>query len=303
MPQVRKPPITVGLVGAGHWGRRLATAFGKRCRIGGFCHLGRDSTRTWIGREFPNATVTSQLSDLLRDEEIEAIVVATPIATHADIAVRALNAGKHTFVEKPLATTTGECKMLVETAERQGLALFVGHVFLHDPVFGEMQRITKADPVVRMKTAWHKYGTFDEDLIWNLMTHDLAIGMGLFGKSPIGGRILYSRGFVSESDASAASFSFGGADDDLLVEIDRCATVKAKSVTATTESGMTIMWSGDTLYECLKAGPRPIFKRPNVQPLDLEVAGFDRQVRLGEPSLTDGRFGLDVVSALEVLRQ
>ncbi len=294
--------LTIGIVGAGRWGRRLATAFGKHGKVAAFCHLGRASTREWIEGEFPEATVTDRLSNLLGDDQIDAIAVVTPISTHADITSRALTAGKHVFVEKPLATSANVCAALVENAEARGLALFTGHVFLYDPVFNELRRIASTDPVTAVKTSWHKYGTFDEDLVLNLMTHELAIGIGLFGTRPVAGRILYSRGLVSKSDASAASLSFGGADDDLLVEVDRCAPVEAKSVTAKTESGRILIWSGDTLYECDKEGPEPIFTRPDVQPLDIEVGNFARQVRLGEAPLTDGRFGMDVVSAVELIR-
>jgi predicted dehydrogenase len=293
--------MTVGVVGAGRWGRRLAAAFGKHFDIRGFCHLGRTETRTWIEGEFPGITVTDRLSDLLEDEHVDAIAIATPIATHAHIAALALSAGKHTFVEKPLATTTEECRSLVDAAKRRGLALFTGHVFLYDPVFNELRRITQADPVAKMNTSWHKFGTFDEDIVWNLMAHEVALGIGLFGRRPSNGRLLHSRGFVSKSDSVIAAFGFGGTGDDLVVEIDRCDPVRSKSVTAKTESGRTFSWSENVLYECTTDGPKPIFTRPDVQPLDLEVASFRRQIHPGVSPVTDGRFGLDVVSAIEAL--
>jgi len=294
--------LTVGLVGAGRWGRRLAAAFAKHCEVSAFCHQGRSTTRAWIENEFPGALVTDRLPDLLEDDTIDAIIIATPISTHAEIAAMALNAGKHAFVEKPIGTSTLECAALVSLADSQGLALFTGHVFVYDPVFDELKRLTQDNPITRVKTSWHKYGTFDEDLVWNLMSHELAIGIGLFGRRPDSGRILYERGFVSDSDASAAAFSFGCDVGDLLIEIDRCATLTAKSVTAVTESGATFLWSDSMLYECKTNGPNLIFTRPDVQPLDREVASFERQVRLGERPLTDGEFGMEVVSAIELLR-
>jgi predicted dehydrogenase len=297
--------LTVGLVGAGRWGRRLATAFRQRGEIAAICHLSRAATRSWAGSEFPEATVTYRLSDLLGDSRIDAIAIATPISTHAEIAARCLSAGKHVFVEKPLATSTGECAALVEEARRRGLVLMTGHVFLYDPVFAELRRVTEADPVKQMKTSWHKYGTFQESLIWNLMSHELALGIGLFGREPVGGRIVYRRGFVSETDASAAELSFGGGNDDLLVEIDRCAPANAKSVTVKTRSGKTLLWSGDTLFEGKAESMSPIFTRRHVEnsdPLSREVETFERAVKLGEPPLTDGVFGLAVVAAVELMR-
>jgi predicted dehydrogenase len=300
--QVTGERMTVGLVGAGRWGRKLATAFAKLCEVSAICHRGRPNTRLWIEKEFPGAMATDRLSDLLEDDTIDAIVIATPISTHAEIATMALNAGKHTFVEKPIASSALEGTALVSLADSKGLALFVGHVFVYDPVFDELKRITADDPITRVKTNWHKYGTFDEDLIWNLMSHELAIGIGLFERHPDSGRILYERGFVSESDAVAATFSFGSDARNLLVEIDRCATLTAKSLTVITDSGAIFTWSGNMLYECKTSGLNLIFTRPDVQPLEREIASFERQVKLGERPLTDGEFGLEVVSAVELLR-
>jgi predicted dehydrogenase len=293
------------MVGAGRWGRRLAAAFGKSCDVTAICHLGRADTRAWAESEFPEATVTNRLSELLEDERIDAIAIATPISTHAQIAALCLNAGKHTFVEKPLATSIAESVTLLEASKKRGLVLFNGHVFLYDPVFAELRRLTESDPVMRVKTSWHKYGTFQEDLVWNLMTHELAIGIGLFGRGPVSGRMFYRRGFISETDAAAAEFSFGGGSDDLLVEIDRCAPARAKSVTVKTQSGRALMWSDDTLYECEAERQTPVFTRrdnENSDPLTREIVAFERAVRLGEPPLTDGAFGLAIVKAVGLLR-
>lgn len=279
--------------------------FAERCDVAAICHLGRADTKAWAQNEFPGSAITDKLSDLLEDERIDAIAIATPISTHAEIAALCLNAGKHTFVEKPLATTAAECTTLLQAAKERDLVLFTGHVFLYDPMFDELRRITKVDPVKQMKTSWHKYGTFQENLVWNLMTHELALGIDLFGREPVGGRMLYRRGFVSETDAAAAEFSFGGGDDDLLVEIDRCAPARNKSVTVTTGSGMILMWSDDTLFECEAERQTPIFTRndgENSDPLTREIASFERAVRLGETPLTDGAFGLAVVTAVELLR-
>jgi len=165
----------------------------------------------------------------------------------------------------------------------------------------ELRRLVESDPVVRVQASWHKFGTFGEDLVWNLMVHDVAIGMGLFNKPPVGGRFLYSWGQVTETDSAAATLSFGSDEDELLIEINRCSPSEAKVVTVTMASGRVLLWSGATLFECNDLGLRPVFERPDVQPLDLELAAFERQIRSGERPLTGGEFGREVVSAMEGL--
>src|SRR5436305_963288 len=126
--------IAVGVVGLGYWGPNLARNFdaiaGSELR---WCCDGRDAVRARHARQFREARFTGELEDLLADPDLDAIVLATPVPTHADLAVRVLEAGKHCFVEKPLAERVADAERAVEAARATGRLLMVGHLLEYHP--------------------------------------------------------------------------------------------------------------------------------------------------------------------------
>ena len=102
---------TVGVVGLGYWGPNLARNFDRLpgAELAWLCYSSEEALQRW-GRAFPAARATSRLDDLLDDASLDAVVVATPVSTHAELALRVLAAGKHCFVEKPLALSGREAE-------------------------------------------------------------------------------------------------------------------------------------------------------------------------------------------------
>src|SRR3954466_13949762 len=127
----RNEPIRVGGVGLGYWGPNLLRVLFdlEQSEVTWICDLD-ESRLDRFSRRHPGATPTRNYEDLLNDDELDAVFIATPVFTHFDLARRALEAGKHTFVEKPLAPSTDEADRLMELAEDRHLALMCGHTFL-----------------------------------------------------------------------------------------------------------------------------------------------------------------------------
>src|ERR1700742_1726032 len=121
--------IRVGVVGLGYWGPNLARNFAAiaGCRLSWLCDAS-EPARTRLAQSFPDARTTDEIERLLEDPELDAIALATPVPTHAELAVRAAQAGKHCFVEKPLATSAADAQRAVTAAERAGTILMVGHL-------------------------------------------------------------------------------------------------------------------------------------------------------------------------------
>lgn len=121
--------MRVGVVGLGYWGPNLARNFDALpgCELAWLCD-GREEIRARYEPLYRTTRFTGELDDLLDDDALDAIVLATPVPTHADLAVKVLEAGKHCFVEKPLATTTADAERAVEAAARSGKVLMVGHL-------------------------------------------------------------------------------------------------------------------------------------------------------------------------------
>src|SRR5262245_61346641 len=122
----------VGVIGIGYWGPNLLRCFqeSSECKVAYVCD--RDGTKlSQISKRFPDVICTTSDADVLRRDHVDVVVIATPTNTHYVLAKRALEAGLHTFVEKPLATRRDECADLIACADANGCVLFVGHVFLY----------------------------------------------------------------------------------------------------------------------------------------------------------------------------
>ncbi len=120
-------PVRVGVVGLGYWGPNLARNLAAipGCELRWLCDSSQ-AARERLGASFPAARTTDDLGELLADPELDAIVLATPVPTHAELAIAVLEAGKHCFVEKPLATSAVDAERAVAAAERAGRILMVG---------------------------------------------------------------------------------------------------------------------------------------------------------------------------------
>ncbi|HEX2387098.1 MAG TPA: Gfo/Idh/MocA family oxidoreductase, partial [Candidatus Binatia bacterium] len=125
--------IHVALVGAGYWGKKLLPKFraAKDCAVATVCDLDA-ALRADIEKAFPGTPTTASYDDVLKDGKVDAVVLVTPPATHYALGKKALQAGKHIWIEKPLALRYAEGKELVELSRTHGGVLFVDHTFLYD---------------------------------------------------------------------------------------------------------------------------------------------------------------------------
>jgi predicted dehydrogenase len=185
-------PVGVGVVGCGYWGPNLIRNFfdAPGCRVVAACDLS-DTRLDAIARRHPSLRTTTSFDDLLADSGIHAIAVATPVASHAALARRALEAGKHVLVEKPMTTSAAEARQLVDLARERGLALMVDHTFVYTGAVrrikqlidsGELGNLYYYDSVrVNLGLIQH-----DVSVIWDLAAHDLAIMDHLIEQRPTG---------------------------------------------------------------------------------------------------------------------
>ena len=138
-------PIQVGVVGLGYWGPNLARNFDRLpgAALRWICDASEEARARWAP-QFPNTQVTASLDDLLGDDELDAVVVATHVPSHPELAVRVLDAGKHCFVEKPLAQSVAEAERVVAVAERAGRTLMVGHLLEYHPGVERLREIAQS---------------------------------------------------------------------------------------------------------------------------------------------------------------
>src|SRR5436305_4411873 len=137
--------VRIGVAGLGYWGPNLARNFAAidGCELAWCCDASPAARERWA-RSFPSARFTAELDDLLADPELDAVVLATPVPTHGPLAERVLDAGKHCFVEKPLAYSVAEAERAVAAADRAGRILMVGHLLVYHPGVQKLEEIAAA---------------------------------------------------------------------------------------------------------------------------------------------------------------
>jgi predicted dehydrogenase len=183
-------PLGIGLVGYGYWGPNLARNFAE-CAATRLLHIADrlPERREAAQRRYPAAIATADEKAMLRDPQVEAVAIATPTKYHFDFAMRALAAGKHVLVEKPLAASSQEARALVEEADRRGLTLMVDHTFIYTAAVRHLRALIDAGElgdVLYYDSTRINLGLFqhDVDVIWDLAVHDISILVYLLNERP-----------------------------------------------------------------------------------------------------------------------
>ena len=181
---------TIGVVGLGYWGPNLARNFDRLpdAELRWLCDSSEEALERW-GRTFPSARTTTRLEDLLGDESLDAVVVATPVPSHAKLAIQALAAGKHCFVEKPLAQSENEAEAVVEAARAAGRVLMVGHLLEYHPGVERLAELVGSGELGELRYIYSNRLNLgkhrqDENALWSLGAHDLSVIFMLAGEEP-----------------------------------------------------------------------------------------------------------------------
>ncbi|MCW3029801.1 MAG: Gfo/Idh/MocA family oxidoreductase [Solirubrobacterales bacterium] len=319
--------IRVGVVGLGYWGPNLARNLAAipGCEVSWLCDASEEA-RAKLEPAFPLARSTDVIGDLLDDDELDAVALATPVPTHAALSVAVAEAGKHCFVEKPLATTAADAERAVAAAESAERTLMVGHLLEYHPAVARLKELIDGDELGEL---YYIYGNrlnlgklrADENALWSLGAHDVSVALHLIGEEPeecLAHGASYVREGVQDVVFCYLRFPSGivahlhlswldphkerrltvvGARrmatfDDM--QIEGKLTIYDKGFDEDTRSwGEYIARSGDTF------SPRI----PNVEPLRIECEHFIHCVRTGEAPRSDGHSGLHVVRVLERLQR
>lgn len=183
--------IGVGVVGYGYWGPNLVRNFANVEDSQVIAVSDLDPEKLALSkRRHPGVVVTTEFRDLLRDGRIDAIAIATPVHTHYDLALAALKAGKHVFIEKPLAQTSEQVIRLIEEAERRNLVMMVDHTFLYTPAVQKIRQLIAENmlgDIYYYNGVRASLGLFQSDVnvIWDLAVHDVAIIQFILNEEPV----------------------------------------------------------------------------------------------------------------------
>ncbi len=322
----RRAPVAVGVVGLGYWGPNLARNFANLPGAElAWCCDGRREVRERFAAVHRQARFTGDLDDLLTDRDLDAIVLATPVPSHASLALRVLEAGKHCFVEKPLAQSVADAQRAVQAADRAGKVLMVGHLLQYHPGVVKLKELAASGELGAVQ---YIYGNrlnlgqlrADENALWSLGAHDVSVVLHLAGEEPceLSARgECYVRPGVEDVVFAFMRFPSGLSAHLHLSWLDphkerRFTVVGAKKMATfddmALEQKITIYDKGfdekaDTYGEYItRSGDIFSPRLPNAEPLRLECEHFIACVAEGRTPLSDGRSGLRVVRVLEGLQ-
>ena len=329
----REGGVRVAVVGAGHWGPNLINNFQNSRRSQVSWVVDRDQARLERVRErFPDVQTTDDFDRVVRDDGVDAMVIATPTSTHFDLAHAALEAGKHVLVEKPLADSAERCEALCELAERERRVLMVGHIFVYNDAARQVKQIIEAGGLGRIYyIAMNRTNLgpirVDVNAAWDLAAHDIALASYWLDAQPDSvsatGRDWINPGV---EDAVFATLRY---PSDVLVHLHASwlHPRKTRDITVVGEERM-LTFDDMSLDEPLRiydkqvAGDRSQFafadsqatfrmmvregdihipKVAASQPLRNECDHFLDCIETGDTPLTDGREGLAVVRVLEAI--
>jgi predicted dehydrogenase len=326
-----KRTIRVGVVGCGYWGPNLIRNLRQAtdCHLATLCDLSEDRLRH-MRKLYPDLSTTGRFEDLLEDVELEAVVIATPARFHFEMAKAALYAGKHVFIEKPMARTTAECEELIALANRQGLIIMVGHTFLFSPAVRRMKEIIEAGDIGKVQYIAARrlnLGLFQKDInvAWDLAPHDISIILHLLDEKPL------------SVSCQGSSHVTKGIEDVTMMYLSfaksRCGFVqnswldpkKVRQMTVVGSQRM-IVYDDTEPLEKLKIYDARVVVPPHYdtfaeftysyhygdayvpyikqdEPLKLECQHFLDCIQNGTTPITDGQLGLEVVRILEASSQ
>ncbi|MBT9548966.1 MAG: Gfo/Idh/MocA family oxidoreductase [Candidatus Sericytochromatia bacterium] len=325
------PPLYTALIGCGHWGpnylRVIQQLLGVEMRWAADLSPSR---RESLSRQFPQVKMTDQVSDIWDDPAVQAVIVATPAASHPELVEAALKAGKHVLCEKPLTISPAESDALVALAAEKQRILMVGHTFLFNTGIRQLKTYLsekKLGQLYYLHSTRTNLGPIRSDVgaIEDLASHDIAIFNYLLAALP---EEVSARGHSclphAHTDLAFMTFAYPGG---VLahVHVSWLNPVKVRQMTLVGSEKM-VTWDDINVVEPIRIFDAGVMQEPYYhdfgqyqllpkqgdtwiprlqlsEPLKAEVEAFVAAIQTQSPPLSDGAFGADVVRVLEATRQ
>ncbi|MBW8001943.1 MAG: Gfo/Idh/MocA family oxidoreductase [Planctomycetes bacterium] len=183
--------LNIAVVGCGYWGPNLIRNFNALpgCRVKTICDS--DSSRLeHLKTLYPLVETTGDFDRIIKDDKLDAVVIATPVRFHFEMAKKSLEAGKHTFIEKPMASSATECKKLIAMAEKKRLVLMTGHTFVYSTPIRKIKEIVESGDLGQLQYISSRrlnLGLFQKDInvAWDLAPHDISIILYILNEMPV----------------------------------------------------------------------------------------------------------------------
>jgi len=319
--------IGVAVIGYGYWGPNLARCFAETdgCRLVAISDRSQDALAR-AAKRHPSAHLCADWQEAITHPQVDAVLIATPVNTHFELARAALQAGRHVLVEKPMTETAEQARILVEMAQQRGLTLMVDHTFVYSSAVRKMKELIDSDALGQVyyyDSTRINLGLFQRDVnvIWDLAVHDLAILNYLLDSPPtaIAATGVTHVPGTPENMAQVMLYLESGAVAHL--NVNWLAPVKVRQVLVGGDRKM-IVWDDLEPSEKIKVYDRGVSvaddpeqihqmrvnyrvgdmwapQLSTAEPIMVEAAHFVACIEKGETPVTGGELGLQVVEMLE----
>ena len=309
------------MIGLGNWGKNLLRNLHEMRVLHAACDL-REDVLKQRSEQFPGIKCYSNISEMLKDDQLQAVAIASSAATHFQLARQALLAGKDVFVEKPLALTVTEGEELAAIAERNQRILMVGHVLQYHPAIlklGEMIGNGELGKIQYVYSNRLNIGTLrtEEDILWSFAPHDISIILTLLGQEPVAVRAFggdYLTSGIFDTTLTTLEFPHGVKGH---IFVSWLHPFKEQKLIVVGTKGMAVMddqskdklvlyphrieWIDGKIPVAQKAVFQPVPIEP-AEPLRQELEHFVECIRTRRRPRTDGREGVRVLRVLEAAK-
>jgi predicted dehydrogenase len=322
----RLAPIRIAAVGYGYWGSKHVRVLSSIPEVAVTVVDPQPERRAEAAAHYPTVGLAARLDDVL--DEVDAVLVATPPGTHAEVAGRALRAGRHALVEKPLATSVEDAEMLVEVADKHGAFLMAGHTFEYNPAVWKLRDLVRSGvlgDILYVDTARLSLGRYQRDVnvIWDLAPHDISITSYILDDVPSATAVWAQRNIgTTHADVAYLRLDFAKARTQAFIHVSWLSPNKVRRVTVVGEKMMAVYndlsdierirvydigVDVQAIDDPTSAHALPVTYRtgdiispyiPFQEPLLLEDEHFVDCIRTRTPPRTSGRRGLEVVRVL-----
>jgi UDP-2-acetamido-3-amino-2,3-dideoxy-glucuronate N-acetyltransferase len=309
------------VIGCGYWGKNLVRNFAELGALAAICDADRETAEALAVR---HGSKTEDLETVLRDKSVAGVAIAAPAVLHATLARRALDAGKHVFVEKPLALKIDEAETLCAQAEQRDRRLMVGHLLQYHPGFIRLRELVRDGALGRLQYIYSNRLNLgkvrrEEDILWSFAPHDISMILSLVGQEP--GEVTATGGYYLHkaiADVTTTHLAFPNGER-AHVFVCWLHPFKEQKLIVIGDKAMAVFddgeaWEGKlVLYphtiEWRQLGPGgaiPVPRRAEAspiaveagEPLQLECRHFLDCIESGARPLTDGREGVRVLRVL-----
>jgi UDP-2-acetamido-3-amino-2,3-dideoxy-glucuronate N-acetyltransferase len=315
---------SVACIGAGYWGKNLIRNFHQLGALHTICD-GNADVLDRFSQEYPDVVVCANFADVLKNQEIKAVSIATPAETHYELIKQALNAGKHVYAEKPLCLEERHAEECIELAGQLGLTLMVGHLLWYHPMVLEIKRAVEAGELGDLQYIYSNRLNMgllrsEENVLWSFAPHDISMIIGLVGSEPLSVQAHSANHLNPEiADQAVGLMKFKNNvsahvfvswlnpfKEQKLVVVGKAAMMVFDDTNPDWDQKLvkyahSVEWQGQRPV-AVKADPEFI-SLPKSEPLRDECQHFIDSVNSNTTPRTDGQEGLRVLRVLNKLQQ